>query len=175
MYWPIARPGISVHDTAEISTDAKIGEGTKIWNNCQVRRATIGKNCVLGKGVFVDDGVIIGDNVKIQNGVSVYNGVTLEDGAFCGPHCVFTNDKRPRSVNADGSRKAEGDWTVSKTLVGQGASIGAGAIIVCGITIGKWAMIGAGSVVTKDVPEYGLVYGNPAKLSGLVNKEGESV
>lgn len=158
-----------VHPTAEISSNVSIGVNTKIWHYCQVRQGvTLGENCILGKGVFIDFDVKIGHNVKIQNRVSIYHGVTLEDGVFCGPHCVFTNDKQPRAINSDGSLKSADDWLVSKILVKQGASIGANATIVSGITIGSWAMIGAGSVVTKDVPSYGLVYGNPARLQGFV-------
>jgi UDP-2-acetamido-3-amino-2,3-dideoxy-glucuronate N-acetyltransferase len=162
------------HETADVSPQAKIGEGTKIWQHCQVRElAEIGKNCILSKSVYIDAGVKIGNNVKIQNGISVYHGVTLEDGVFCGPHCVFTNDKRPRSINPDGSLKTGEDWQLSETLVKKGASIGAHATIVCGLTIGEWAMIGAGAVVTKSVPDYGLVVGNPAKLIGFVCPCGE--
>ena len=128
----------------------------------------------LSKGVYVDFGVKIGDNVKIQNNVSVYHGVTIEDGVFVGPHVCFTNDKKPRAVNEDGSLKAADDWQVSKTIVKKGASIGANSTILPGITIGKFSLIGAGSVVTKDVPDYGLVYGNPAKLKGSVDKKGEN-
>ena len=118
---------------------------------------TIGENCILSKGVYVDAGVFIGNNVKIQNYVSVYHGVTIEDGVFVGPHVCFTNDLYPRSVNADGSLKAADDWTLSPILVKEGAAIGANSTIVCGTTIGRWAMIGSGSVVTKDVPDHGLV------------------
>lgn len=158
-----------VHPSADVSPQAEIGQGTKIWQHCQVReRAVLGKNCILSKGVYIDAGVVIGNNVKIQNGISVYHGVTLEDGVFCGPHCVFTNDKRPRSINPDGTLKGGDDWVVSETLVRTGASIGAHATIVCGTTIGKWAMIGSGAVVTKSIPDNGLVYGNPAKLHGFV-------
>lgn len=158
-----------VHPTSDVSPKASIGAGTKIWQHCQVREdAQIGENCILSKGVYIDFGVQIGNNVKIQNGISVYHGVTLEDGVFCGPHCVFTNDLQPRSINPDGSLKKATDWTLTKTLVRYGASIGAHATIVCGVTIGRWAMVGAGAVVTRDVPDYGLVYGNPARLRGFV-------
>jgi UDP-2-acetamido-3-amino-2,3-dideoxy-glucuronate N-acetyltransferase len=125
--------------------------------------------------VYIDAGVRIGNNVKIQNGISVYHGVTLEDGVFCGPHCVFTNDRQPRAINPDGKLKSADDWVVSETLVKTGASIGAHATIVCGTTIGRWAMIGAGSVVTRNVPDYGLVYGNPARLHGFVCACGEKL
>ena len=123
----------------------------------------------------MDSGVRIGSNVKIQNNVSLYRGVTLEDGVFCGPHCVFTNDLRPRAINPDGTLKTTEDWHVSETLVRYGAAIGAHATVVCGITIGRWAMVGAGSVVTRDVPDYGLVYGNPARLRGFVCPCGENL
>jgi UDP-2-acetamido-3-amino-2,3-dideoxy-glucuronate N-acetyltransferase len=160
---------IYIHPTAEVSPEAIIGEGTKIWNHCQVREhAKIGKNTILSKGVYIDFGVNIGSNVKIQNGISVYHGVTVEDGVFCGPHCVFTNDLLPRAINPDGSIKNAEDWNLSKTLIKFGASIGAHSTILCGVTVGKWAMIGAGAVVTHDVPDYGLVYGNPARLQGYV-------
>jgi len=167
---------IFIHSTADVSPQAKIGKGTKIWQHCQVREgAEIGKGCILSKGVYIDAGVKIGNNVKIQNGISVYHGVTLEDGVFCGPHCVFTNDKRPRAINPDGSLKGGEDWQVSETLVKKGASIGAHATIICGVTIGHWAMIGAGAVVTKTVPDYGLVIGNPARLIGFVCPCGEKL
>ena len=163
------RQNVKIHPTADVSPAAEIGAGTAIWHHCQVREDTkIGTNCILSKGVYVVAGVSLGNNVKVQNYVSIYHGVTIEDGVFCGPHCVFTNDKNPRAVNPDGSRKAADDWVLSKTLVRLGAAIGANATIVCGVTIGQWAMIGSGSVVTRDVPDYGLVWGNPARLRGFV-------
>jgi acetyltransferase-like isoleucine patch superfamily enzyme len=168
--------GFYVHPTADVSPLATIGNGTKIWQHCQVREgAVIGRNCILSKGVYIDAGVRIGNNVKIQNGISVYHGVTLEDGVFCGPHCVFTNDKLPRAINPDGTLKNADDWALSQTLVRTGAAIGAHATIVCGVTIGQWAMIGSGAVVTRDVPDYGLVYGNPARLHGFVCACGEKL
>lgn len=157
------------HPSAEVSPDATIGAGTKIWHHSQIREgAVIGQNCVLSKGVYIDSGVQIGNNVKIQNGISIYHGVALEDGVFCGPHCVFTNDKLPRAINPDGSLKSADDWVLAETLVKKGVSIGAQATIVCGVTIGQWAMVGSGAVVTRNVPPHGLVYGNPARLRGFV-------
>lgn len=165
-----------IHATAEVAENAKIGEDTKIWHHCQVRpNAVIGENCNIGKGVYIDADVHIGDNVKIQNYVSVYHGVTIEDGVFIGPHACFTNDMRPRAINADGSPKSVDDWVLSKTLVKKGAAIGANSTIRCGITVGEWAMIGSGSVVTRDVPNYGLVFGNPARLHGFVCPCGEKL
>ena len=112
--------------------------------------------------------MIIGDNVKIQNYVSVYHGVIIEDGVFIGPHVCFTNDLRPRAIKPDGSRKQANDWVVTETLIRRGASLGANSTIRCGTTIGQWAMVGAGSVITKDVPDHGLIWGNPARLKGFV-------
>lgn len=158
-----------IHPTAEIAQDATIGEGTRIWHHAQIRNgAIIGQQCIIGKGAYIDSGVTIGHNVKIQNYVSIFHGVTLEDGIFVGPHVCFTNDLHPRAINPDGTLKGADDWVVAKTLVQSGASLGANSTIVCGITIGKWAMVGAGSVVTRNVPDYGLVLGNPARLHGFV-------
>ncbi len=158
-----------IHPTADVSPRAVIGEGTRIWQYVQIREdAHIGRNCILGKNVYIDFGVTIGDHVKIQNNVSVYHGVTIEDGVFLGPHCVFTNDKFPRAINPDGTLKGGADWELGTILVKYGAAIGANAVIVTGVTIGRWAMVGSGAVVTKDVPDHGLVVGNPARLIGYV-------
>lgn len=165
-----------IHPSAEVDSRAVVGEGSAIWHSCQVREdARIGRNCILGKNVYIDAGVSIGDNVKIQNNVSVYHGVTLEDGVFVGPQVCFTNDLRPRAVNPDGTLKAASDWLVSKTLIRQGATLGAHATVRCGVTIGRWAMVGLGSIVTADVPDHGLVYGNPARLHGFVCPCGEKL
>ena len=158
-----------IHPTAEVEEGAIVGDGTRVWHHCHVRTgASIGSNCVLGYGVYVDSGVTIGDNVKLQNRVSVYRGVTIEDGVFVGPHVAFTNDKYPRALAPDGRLATDADWSVSPTLVRRGASIGAGAIVLPGVTIGRWSTAGAGAVVTRDVPDHGLVMGNPARLAGYV-------
>lgn len=165
---------VSIHPTADVADDATIGAGTRIWHQAQIRGgATVGTQCNIGKGVFLDAGVVVGNYVKIQNYVSVYHGVEIEDGVFVGPHVCFTNDLRPRAINPDGSLKGGDDWTVAPTIVRTGAALGANATIVCGITIGQWAMVGSGSVVTRDVPDYGLVFGNPARLRGFVGPRGE--
>ena len=171
----ISSPGdLMIHPTADVHKEAKIGKNCKIWHQAQIREnAVLGENCIIGKNVYIDFGVKIGNNVKIQNNSSVYHGITLEDGVFIGPHVVFTNDKYPRAINADGTLKTDNDWEVGKTTVKKGASLGAGVIVLPGITIGEFAMIGSGSVVTKDVPAYGLAVGNPAKLIGHVDKQGK--
>jgi acetyltransferase-like isoleucine patch superfamily enzyme len=158
-----------VHPTAEVSPDAHVGDGTRIWRQAHVREdASIGESCNIGKGVYVDAHVRIGSNVKIQNHVSIFEGVTIEDGVFIGPHVCFTNDMLPRAITPDGSLKSADDWEITPTLVKYGASLGAGSIIVCGITIGEFALVGAGSVVTRDVPPHVLVFGNPARQRGYV-------
>lgn len=162
-----------IHESAFVSERAKIGKGTRIWNNSQVREgAEIGENCILGKNVYIDSGVKIGSNVKIQNNSSIYHGAKIEDGVFIGPYVCITNDKNPRAINPDGSLKKDSDWRVGPVLIKYGASLGAGTIVLPDVVIGKFAMIGAGSVVTKNVPDYGVVFGNPAKLHGFVCKCG---
>jgi UDP-2-acetamido-3-amino-2,3-dideoxy-glucuronate N-acetyltransferase len=157
------------HPTADVSPEATVGPGTRIWHQTQVREGVrLGANCIVGKGAYIDFDVSIGDNVKIQNGVYVYHGVIVEDGVFLGPGVILTNDKLPWAINPDGSLKSDTDWEVSPTLIWRGASIGAGAVILPGVTVGEFAMVGAGSVVTRDVPAHGLVYGNPARLHGYV-------
>jgi acetyltransferase-like isoleucine patch superfamily enzyme len=149
------------HPSAIVESEA-IGEGTRIWHFVHVReKVKIGKNCTIGKSVYIDTEVEIGDNVKIENFVSLYRGVKVEDDVFIGPAVTFTNDLYPRSLIWDESR-------LGYTKVQRGASIGANATIICGVTIGEYALVGAGSVVTKDVPPFGLVYGNPARLMGFV-------
>ena len=165
----MTNPSFYVHPGAEVSPDAHVGAGTRIWRQVQVREhAHIGETCNIGKGVYIDAHVRIGSNVKIQNHVSVFEGVTLEDGVFVGPHVCFTNDLLPRAITPDGKLKSADDWEITPTLVKYGASIGAGSVIICGITIGEFALIGAGSVVTRDVPPHALVFGNPARQHGYV-------
>ena len=151
-----------IHETSIVEEPCEIGEGTKIWHFSHLMpHVRIGKNCVIGQNIFIGKGVKIGSNVKIENNVSLFEGVTLEDDVFCGPSSVFTNVINPRSCV---SRKHE----FKPTLVKEGATIGANATIICGNTIGKYAFVGAGSVVTKSVPDYALVYGNPGRIQGWV-------
>ncbi|MCO5286222.1 MAG: acetyltransferase [Chitinophagaceae bacterium] len=156
----------TAHETAVIDEGAVIGEGTRIWHFCHIMsEARIGNHCNLGQNVFVDNNATVGNGVKIQNNVSIYNGVELEDDVFVGPSVVFTNVINPRSFI---ERKDQ----FRKTLVRKGASIGANATILCGVEIGAYALIGAGAVVTKDVPDFAIVVGNPAKITGYTNEEG---
>ena len=165
---------VSIHPSAEVSPQAEIGDGTRIWHGAQVReRAQLGRNCNVGKNVYIDFDVSIGDNVKIQNNASLYHGLVVEDGVFIGPHAIFTNDKLPRAINPDGSLKGADDWEVGRTRIGCGASIGAGVIIVTGVTVGRWALVGAGAVVTKDVPDHAIVVGSPARVRGYVSAGGQ--
>lgn len=151
------------HESSYIDADVEIGNGTKIWHFCHIQSgARIGKDCSLGQNVNVSNHVRIGDGVKIQNNVSVYEGVELEDGVFCGPSCVFTNDLTPRA------RFPKGSSNYKKTVVEEGASLGANCTIVCGHRIGRCAMVAAGAVVTQDVPDYALVVGVPAKQKGWI-------
>ena len=167
---------IYIHPTAEVSPDAHIGTGTRIWGQAHIREhAQIGETCNIGKGVYIDRHVRIGSNVKIQNHASLFEGLTLEDGVFVGPHVCFTNDMLPRAITPEGKLKSADDWVITPTLVKYGASIGAGSIIVCGITIGTFALIGAGSVVTRDVPPHTLVFGNPARHRGYVCRCGRQL
>jgi UDP-2-acetamido-3-amino-2,3-dideoxy-glucuronate N-acetyltransferase len=148
------------HETARVDPGATVGDGTRIWHFSHVMAgARIGRDCTLGQNVFVAAGAVIGDGVKIQNNVSIYDGVTLEDGVFCGPSAVFTNVVTPRSHV---SRR----HAFARTIVRQGATIGANATLRCGIEIGPYAFIGAGAVATRDVPAFGLVVGNPARHVG---------
>jgi acetyltransferase-like isoleucine patch superfamily enzyme len=162
-----------IHPTAEIEEGAVIGPDTRIWHYGHIRAgAVVGSDCNFGHSVYVDHGAVVGNNVKLQNRVSVYRGVTLEDGVFVGPHTTFTNDKYPRSIDPDGHQLSDEDWRPVQTLVKYGASIGAGCVILPGVTIGRWAMVGAASLVNRDVPDHGLVVGSPARLIGYVCRRG---
>lgn len=159
---------VYIHPSASVDARAEIGEGTKIWINVQVREgSSVGRNCVISKDVYIDQDVVIGDNCKVQNSVSVYKGVTIENDVFVGPNASFTNDRVPRAFNAD--------WRITPTLICSGASIGANATIICGVTVGEYAMVAAGAVVTKDVAPFALVMGNPARCVGYVRKDGSKV
>ena len=158
---------VFIHPSAIVDPGVRIGRGTKIWHFTHVQSgAQIGADCVLGQGVYVGENVHIGKRVKIQNNVSVFHGVRLEDGVFVGPHVCFTNDRYPRAINADGSSKGAQDWTVEATLIRSGASLGANATVLPGVTVGRWALVAAGALVISDVPEYGLVMGLPGRLVG---------
>lgn len=157
-----------VHESSYVDDDVKIGEGTKVWHFCHIQKgARIGQKCSLGQNVNISNNVKVGNGVKIQNNVAVYEGVELEDYVFCGPSMVFTNDLTPRSKYPKGSAG------YLKTLIKEGATIGANATVVCGHTLGKWCMIGSGSVVTKDVKDYALMVGNPARQIGWACECGE--
>ena len=159
-----------VHESSYVDSEVRIGDGTRIWHFCHIQsKATIGQKCTIGQNVNIANNVIIGNEVKIQNNVSVYEGVVIEDGVFLGPSCVFTNDLTPRA------RFPKGHEHFKKTIIKEGASIGANATIVCGHTIGKYAMVAAGAVVTKDVPDFSLVAGLPAKIIGRVDEKGNII
>lgn len=165
-----------IHPTAEVDHRATVEDGSQIWHHAQVREgAYIGANSILGKNVYIDSDVRVGLNCKLQNNVSVFHGAVLEDGVFIGPHAVILNDKLPRAINPDGTLKSASDWAVRGVTLRYGASIGGRAVILPGVTVGRWAMVGAGAVVTKDVPDHAVVYGNPAQVKGWVDADGNSI
>lgn len=165
-----------VHPTAIIEDNVEIGVGTKIWHFAQIRKdAKIGKNCVIGNSVFIDETSIIGDNCKIQNHAIIYHQAIIENGVFIGPNVCFTNDQMPRAVNPNGSIKGDSDWKALVIYIGTGSAIGGHSVITPGVTIGKWVIVGAGSVITRDVPDFTLIYGNPARIRGFVCKCGEKL
>ncbi len=168
MNWEVSMNKAKFEPTSVVNKGAVIGDSTRVWNFVHVREnAKIGKNCVLGDYVYVGRGVKIGNGVKLENRATVFEGVTIEDDVFVGPHVTFTNDLVPRSFSTD--------WKIHPTLVKEGASIGAGTVVVCGATIGEYALIGAGSVVTEDIPPHALAYGNPARIRGFVCKCGNKL
>jgi len=163
----------TIHETAEVDDSASIASGAKVWHYAQIREgASIGVNCVVGRGVYVGPDVHVGDNCKIQNYALVYEPARLENGVFVGPAVVFTNDQFPRAINEDGSLKSGEDWEAVGVVAREGASIGARSVCIAPVTIGRWALVGAGSTVVKDVPDFALVVGNPARRIGWVGKSG---
>lgn len=165
--------GIRIMDTADVSPDATIGDGTSVWHLAQVREdAVVGTNCILGRGSYVGPGVQIGDRCKLQNYALVYEPAVLEDGVFVGPAVVFTNDYFPRAITPDGVLKRGDDWPAVAVTVRTGASIGARSVCVAPVTIGRWALVAAGSVVTRDVPDFALVAGVPARRIRWVGRAG---
>lgn len=164
----MAETDFFTHPTAVVEDGAQVGARTRVWHHAHVRNgAVVGSDCNLGKNVYVDTGAVIGDRVKIQNNVSVFQGLTVEDDVFLGPSCVLTNDLHPRASNPD--------WAITPTLIQKGASVGANATIVCGVTIGSFAMVGAGALVTRDVAPYQLVLGVPARPAGWVCECGQTI
>src|SRR5690554_2462201 len=162
------------HSTADIADSAVIADTATVWHYAQVRDgATIGENCIVGRGAYIGSGVEVGDNCKIQNYALVYEPATLANGVFIGPAAVLTNDQFPRAINADGSPKSASDWEAVGVTVHEGASIGAKSVCVAPLTIGAWSLIGSGSTVVKDVPDFALVVGNPARRIGWVGKAGQ--
>ena len=160
-----------MHESSCIDEDVQIGKGSKIWHFSHIQTgARIGEGCIFGQNVNVGNNVVVGNYCKIQNNVSIYEGVELQDYVFCGPSMVFTNIRLPRSEFPQKKSKY-----YEKTLVKKSASIGANATIICGVTIGQYALIGSGTVVTKDVPDYALVIGNPGRVIGKVDKKGKRI
>lgn len=167
---------VSIADSADVAESALIGDGCRIWHLAQVREtAVLGANCVVARGAYISVGVVMSDNVKLQNYALVYEPARIGDGVFVGPAVVFTNDHFPRAVNPDGSLKAGHDWEPVGVTVLEGASIGARAVCVAPVTIGRWAMVGAGSSVVRDVPDFALVVGAPARRVGWVGRAGVSL
>jgi UDP-2-acetamido-3-amino-2,3-dideoxy-glucuronate N-acetyltransferase len=159
--------------TAQVDESAEIGAGTVVWELAQIReKARLGESCVIGRGAYVGSGVRIGDNVKLQNYALVYEPAELGDGVFVGPAVVLTNDHNPRSVDPDGRQKRGGDWEAVGVTVAEGASLGARSVCVAPVRIGRWAMVAAGAVVTRDVPDFALVVGVPARRVGWVGRAG---
>lgn len=164
---------VRVIDTADVSPEASLGDGSSIWHLAQVREgAVLGENCIVGRGAYIGTGVVMGRNCKVQNYALVYEPARLEDGVFVGPAAVFTNDHYPRSVSPDGSIKGGDDWEAVGVTCREGSSIGARAVCVAPVTIGRWALVAAGSVVIKDVPDFALVAGVPARRIGWVGRAG---
>ena len=164
---------VRIMPSADVDERAELGDGTSVWHLAQVREhAVLGRTCIVGRGAYVGPGVRMGDNCKLQNHALVYEPAVLEDGVFVGPAVVFTNDHYPRAISPDGTLKRGDDWEAVGVTVRQGASIGARAVCVAPVTIGRWAMVAAGSVVVKDVPDFALVAGVPARRLRWVGRAG---
>ncbi|MFF7357078.1 MULTISPECIES: acyltransferase [Streptomyces] len=162
-----------VQPTAQVDETASVGDGTTVWDLAQIREdARLGSGCVVGRGAYVGPGVRIGDNVKLQNYALVYEPAVLADGVFVGPAAVLTNDYFPRSVDPQGRLKRGGDWEAVAVVVGEGASLGARSVCVAPVRVGRWALVAAGAVVTRDVPDFALVAGVPARRTGWVGRAG---
>jgi len=168
-----ARDGVTIAPTADVDDRAEIGQGTRVWHLAQIREeATLGENCNIGRGAYVGPAVRLGDNCKLQNHALVYEPAVLGDGVFVGPAAVLTNDEYPRAITPDGRLKTGDDWTAVGVTIGEGAAIGARAVCVAPVSVGRWALVAAGAVVTKDVPDFGLVVGVPARRIGWVGRAG---
>jgi UDP-2-acetamido-3-amino-2,3-dideoxy-glucuronate N-acetyltransferase len=164
---------ISVESSADVSEDAAVGQGSKIWHLAQVREgASLGENCIIGRGAYIGPGVQLGDNCKVQNYALVYEPAVLGTGVFIGPAVVLTNDVFPRAITSDGTQKTEDDWDKVGVTINEGAAVGARAVCIAPVTIGSWATVAAGAVVRHDVPDFALVAGVPAKRIGWVGKAG---
>ena len=164
---------VRIAPSADIDPTSTIGDGSSVWHLAQVRdKAVLGENCIIGRGAYIGSGAILGDNCKIQNYALVYEPARLGNGVFIGPAAVLTNDHFPRAINPDGSIKSASDWDAVGVTIGDGASIGARAVCVAPVSIGAWSLVAAGAVVTKDVPEYALVAGVPAKRIRWVGRAG---
>jgi acetyltransferase-like isoleucine patch superfamily enzyme len=162
-------PTARVHASADVESDVSIGPRASVWNGAVLRRgASIGAECIIGRDAFIDEGVRLGDRVKVQNGALVYHGVTVGNGVFIGPGAILTNDRYPRAITATGELARGDDWVVSPIELRDGCSIGAGAVVVAGTAVGRFATVGAGAIVTRDVPDFALVAGNPARRLGWV-------
>ncbi len=168
-----ARAEVTIAPTADVDARATIGAGSRIWHLAQIREdAIVGRVCNIGRGAYVGPGVVVGDNVKLQNYALVYEPAQLGDGVFIGPAAVLTNDEYPRAVTPDGRLKDGHDWTAVGVVIGEGAAIGARAVCVAPVTVGRWALVAAGAVVTKEVPDFALVVGVPARRVGWVGRAG---
>jgi acetyltransferase-like isoleucine patch superfamily enzyme len=168
-----AEPAARVMPNASVEPGASLGSGTTVWDLASVRQgANVGRDCIIGRGAYLGPGVRLGDNVKVQNHALIYEPATIEDGAFVGPAVVFTNDTHPRAVTPEGRLKTAADWQAVGVSVGEGASVGARAVCVAPVRIGRWALVAAGAVVVRDVPDFALVAGVPARWIGWVGRAG---